>query len=260
MTKHRMADCDVIILCGGLGTRLKSVLSDRPKPMADIHGRPFLSILLDHWFRHGARRFIFCTGYMGDYIEAWVRSASDSYEATFVRDPYPLGTGGAMAQAFRVARSERLFVINGDSFCDVDPARLLRFHLMKRAQGTLVLARPDGRTDAGDVVVGHDDRVLSMVEKPGCGPTGYVNAGVYVFERSVDTLFPVPPAWSLEREFIPRLVSGPLYGFVTAGSLFDIGTPERLAAYADRMGACRTFLTSKEEKNENGTTHIHITQ
>lgn len=259
MTTRHMTDCDVIILCGGLGTRLKSVLSDRPKAMANIHGRPFLSFVLDHWFRHGARRFIFCIGYMGDYIEAWVRSAGDSYEALFVRDPYPLGTGGAMAQAFRVTRSQRVFVINGDSFCDVDPARLLHFHLMKRAQGTVVLARPDDRTDAGDVVLGQDDRVLSMVEKPGCGPRGYVNAGIYLFEQSVDTLFPVTPAWSLEREFIPRLVSGPLYGFVTASLLFDIGTPERLAAYADRMGACRTFLIPKEEKNENGTTHIRIT-
>src|SRR5690606_14612631 len=80
MTTRHMTDCDVIILCGGLGTRLKSVLSDRPKAMANIHGRPFLSFLLDHWFRHCARRFIFCTGYMGDYIEAWVRSAGDSYE------------------------------------------------------------------------------------------------------------------------------------------------------------------------------------
>lgn len=237
MTKSHVADCDVIILCGGFGTRLKSVLSDRPKPMADIHGRPFLSLLLEHWRRHGAHRFIFCTGYMGDSIEGWVRSAGDSYEAVFVRDPYPLGTGGAMAQAFRVTRSEQVFVVNGDSFCEVDPAPLLHFHLMKRAQGTLVLARPDARTDAGDVELGPDDRVLSMVEKPEHGPRGYVNAGVYVFERSVNALFPATPAWSLEREFIPRLVSGPLYGFVTASPLFDIGTPERLAAYADRMGA-----------------------
>ncbi|MBS0168858.1 MAG: NTP transferase domain-containing protein [Nitrospira sp.] len=239
MTQSSMADCDVIILCGGLGTRLKTVVSDRPKPMADIHGRPFLSFLIDHWLRYGARRFIFCTGHMGDLIETWVRSEGEAYQALFVRDPSLLGTGGAMAQAFAVARSQRVFVVNGDSFCEVDPVRLLRFHLMKRAQGTMVLASPDNRTDAGDVVLGQDDRVLSMVEKPGCGPRGYFNAGIYVFERTVSTLFPAATAWSLEREFIPRLVPESLYGFVTASPLFDIGTPERLAAFTDSMGACR---------------------
>lgn len=243
MSTGTVGNCDVIVLCGGLGTRLQPVVHDRPKPMADVHGKPFLSFLLDHWVRHGARRFIFSTGYMGDMIEAWVRAEGGSYQASFVRDPHPLGTGGALAQAFGVARSQRVFVVNGDSFCDVDPVRLLRFHLMKRAQGTLVLASPDDRTDAGDVVLGHDDRVLSMVEKPGRGPRGYFNAGVYVFERSVEKLFPAAQAWSLERGFIPRLVLESLYGFVTASPLFDIGTPERLAAFTDRMDACRTLQT-----------------
>lgn len=234
----RVEDCDVIILCGGLGSRLQSVVADRPKSMADIHGRPFLSFLLEHWVRHGARRFIFSTGYMGDQIESWVRAEGGLYQASFVRDPQPLGTGGALAQAFSVARSQRMFVVNGDSFCDVDPARLLRFHVMKRTQGTMVVTIPDDRCDAGNVVLGRDDRVLSMVEKPGRGTRGYFNAGVYVFEQSVETLFPETHVWSLEREFIPRVVSESLYGFVTASPLFDIGTPERLAVFTHRMGLC----------------------
>ena len=232
ITRH-MTDCDVIILCGGFGTRLQSVVSDRPKPMAEIHGRPFVSLLVEHFLRHGARRFIFSTGHFGDMIEDWFLRHRGAYEALFVRDPVPLGTGGALAHAMPLVRSNPFLVLNGDSFCEIDPERLLRFHTRKRAGATMTVTQTETREDTGAVALGEGDRVLSMVEKPGRRTTKYHNAGIYLFDRSVTTLFPETPAWSLERELLPHLVAHQLYGFVTASPLHDIGTPERLAHFRE---------------------------
>jgi len=229
----QFADCDVIILCGGFGTRLQSVVSDRPKPMAEIHGRPFVSLLVEHFLRHGARRFIFSTGHFGDMIEDWFLRHRGAYEALFVRDPVPLGTGGALAHAMPLVRSNPFLVLNGDSFCEIDPERLLRFHTRKRAGATMTVTQTETREDTGAVALGEGDRVLSMVEKPGRRTTKYHNAGIYLFDRSVTTLFPETPAWSLERELLPHLVAHQLYGFVTASPLHDIGTPERLAHFRE---------------------------
>ncbi|MBA5868782.1 MAG: NTP transferase domain-containing protein [Nitrospira sp. CR2.1] len=233
MTKSHVADCDVIILCGGFGTRLKSVLSDRPKPMADIHGRPFLSLIVDQFLRHGARRFIFSTGHFGEIVEQWFLCHGQGYETVFVRDPSPLGTGGALAAAMRLVRSNPFWVLNGDSLCELDPERLLQFHQRKQARATMAVTQADSRQDTGAVGLGEDDRVLSMVEKPRARTTQYQNAGIYLFDRSVSAHFPQSPSWSLEHELLPQLVSNQLYGFVTAGSLHDIGTPERLEQFRE---------------------------
>lgn len=239
-----VGDCDVIILCGGLGTRLRTVLNDRPKPMALIDGRPFVSLLVEHFVRHGARRFIFCTGHRGEMIEEWFERHRGSYDSLFVRDPFPLGTGGALAQAMALTRRNPVLVLNGDSFCEIDPTRLLRFHALKRARATIAVTHPDEREDTGSVELAADDRILSVVEKSGSGTTGYRNAGIYVFDRSVESLFPRNSPWSLERDLLPRLVAQGFYGFVTASALYDIGTPERLAHFRHIWKEASAYLPS----------------
>lgn len=228
-----LADCDVIILCGGFGTRLQSVVSDRPKPMADIYGRPFVSLIVEHFLRHGARRFIFGTGHRGEMIEDWFRRHQAGYETIFIRDPAPLGTGGALAQAMTAVRSNPFLLLNGDSLCEIDPERLLRFHALKRSRATIAVTRQEDRQDTGAVMLDEEDRVVSMVEKPHVRSSGYDNAGIYVFDQAIETLFPAKSPWSLERDLLPQLVSQGFYGFVTASSLHDIGTPERLAHFRD---------------------------
>ncbi|MBI4002396.1 MAG: NTP transferase domain-containing protein [Nitrospira defluvii] len=237
-----LGECDVIILCGGLGTRLQSVVQDRPKPMAEIHGRPFVSLIVEHFLRHGARRFIFSTGHRGEMIEEWFGRHGGSYETMFIRDPAPLGTGGALSQAMTLVRSNPVLVLNGDSLCEIDPERLLRFHALKRARATIAVTHQEERQDTGAVMLGEDDRVLSMVEKPRARITGYDNAGIYVFDRAIEPLFPANSPWSLERDLLPRLVTQGFYGFVTANSLYDIGTPERLARFRDVWQDASAYL------------------
>ncbi|MCC2641796.1 MAG: putative Nucleotidyl transferase [Nitrospira sp.] len=247
-----IGDCDVIILCGGLGTRLQALVRDRPKPMADIHGRPFIALIVEHLSRHGARRFIFSTGHRGDMIEDWFRHNKGAYETLFVRDPFPLGTGGALANAMKLSRSNPVLLLNGDSFCEVDPARLLRFHALKRARATIAVTKPDERQDAGAVVLDADDRVQSMVEKPRLPKMGYHNSGMYVLDRSVQSFFPRNDPWSLERDLLPSLTAQGFYGFVTASLLYDIGTPERLAQFRDGRQEAATYATTLSVRHERG--------
>lgn len=248
-----IGDCDVIILCGGLGTRLQAVMQDRPKPMAEIHGRPFVSLIVEHFARHGARRFIFSTGHRGDMIEDWFGHNRGGYDTLFIRDPFPLGTGGALAQAMTRARSNPVLLLNGDSLCEIDPSRLLRFHALKRARATIAVTEPDGRADAGAVVLAEDDRVQSMVEKPGMRTAGYHNCGIYVLDRSVESAFPLHSPWSLERDLLPRLIAQSFYGFVTANPLYDIGTPERLAHFRDSWKDAATYSTTALMHHELGS-------
>ncbi len=250
MTQSSMADCDVVILCGGLGSRLKTVVADRPKPMADIHGRPFLSLIVDHFIRHGAKRFIFSTGHLGDMIEDWFVRHGEGCETHFVRDPAPLGTGGALAATMSLVRSNPFWVLNGDSLCELNPERLLRFHQRKRALATMAVTQADERQDTGAVALGESDRVLSMVEKPLTQRGRYHNAGVYLFDRSISARFPKKPSWSLEQELFPELVAHQLYGFVTAGALHDIGTPERLAHFRETWTDMTSYFPMTEHRRQ----------
>ena len=149
----------------------------------------------------------------------------------FIRDPAPLGTGGALAQAVTAVRSNPFLLVNGDSLCEIDPERLLRFHALKRACATITVTRQEDRQDTGAVLLGEDDRVVSMVEKPRIRASGYDNAGIYVFDHAIESLFPTKSPWSLERDLLPQLVTQGCYGYVTASPLYDIGTPERLARF-----------------------------
>ena len=166
-------------------------------------------------------------------IEEWFGRHGGAYESIFIRDPAPLGTGGALARAMTAVRSNPVLVLNGDSLCELDPERLLRFHALKRACATITVTHREERQDTGAVMLGEDDRVLSMIEKPRTRGTGYDNAGMYVFDQAVEPLFPAHCPWSLERDLLPRLTTQGFYGFVTSSPLYDIGTPERLARFRD---------------------------
>jgi NDP-sugar pyrophosphorylase family protein len=158
-------------------------------------------------------------------------------QTAFSIESVPLGTGGAVRNALQQIATEHFYVLNGDSYCDVALSDLLRDHLAHRAAATLTAAPARGRNDAGTLRLDSEKRVLSFQEK---GPEAdaseqFINAGVYVFERRAFDGIPLGRV-SLEYDLIPRWVaSGECYGYVTAGEVFDIGTPERYARAQERL-------------------------
>lgn len=223
MTIQRPEDIDVLVLCGGLGKRLRKVVKDVPKPMADIGGRPFLDMLLRYVSDFGFRRFILCTGYMGEKVKQYFKD-QENMELYFSEEKEPLGTGGAVKNAEPYVKSKTFLVMNGDSICKMDLIDLLDFHQKREALASIALVESGAEADYGSVNIDGALRVLGFLEKK--KSAGYVNAGVYVFDRDLMELIP-DGACSLEYDVFPNILERNVYGYVTNCGLLDIGTPER---------------------------------
>ena len=222
---------EAVILVGGKGTRLQSVVKDRPKPMAKVAGRPFVEWLLLLLRAQDVRRVVFCTGYMAEAIEAHFGDGRQwKMEFTYSRDPGLLGTAGAVRYALAHLRSDRFLVLNGDSYCDVDTKRLEKVHAACGARATLWLAKADDCSRYGSVEIGPDGAVRAFHEKRSERRAGMINAGVYVLEREVVGTVPEGRAVSLEAEFFPTLIGHGLYAAVGDHPFLDIGTPEAYAS------------------------------
>lgn len=218
---------DVVILCGGLGTRLQPVLKDRPKPMAPINGRPFLDLVVDHILSHGFRRIVFCTGHHGNWIAQHVRRRTDC-ETIISQEATPLGTAGALRGCRSQLTTATTLVLNGDSLCRIDLQALLARHRHRQAVATMAVIPSNDRTDAGGVRMDELGWIRSFQEKHW---GTFLNAGIYAIQTHAIHLIPDSVPCSLERDVFPRLVDGRLYGYPCQVPLYDIGTPERLAAF-----------------------------
>jgi len=225
----QIASIDVLILCGGRGTRLQSVAPDRPKPMVEVDNKPFLDLLIDHVAAFGFKRFVLCAGHQAEVIESHYRDGRPGKTIRVSKEPQALGTAGAIQHAAPFVESDVFLAMNGDSFCRVDLTALVDSHLSSgEARATVALAPAGDASDYGGVAVSRSGRILSFDEKNPQAETDWINAGVYVFHRSMLRCIPPGQPVSLEKELFPDMVGQGLYGFKTDSELFDIGTPERL--------------------------------
>jgi len=230
-TEEKLPTTDVVILCGGLGTRLRAVVSDRPKSMALVGGRPFLEWWLYRLHNYGCRHVILCVGYMGGFIREYFGDGECiGLTLEYSEEEETLGTGGALRQGVSYCRSESILVLNGDSWCDVNLTELLEWHITKKAKGTLLLTRVDDPTRYGQVHVSQYSEILEFLEKSEAqASAGWVNAGAYIFSRHlVETISPGGVV-SLEREVLPSWVGQGLFGYRGKGQFVDIGLPESYA-------------------------------
>lgn len=221
-----LAGTPVAVLAGGLGTRLRPVVADRPKPLALVAGRPFLSYLLDDLADAGTRHVVLCTGHLGEMVE---QTCGDSYRGmklSYSRETQPLGTGGALRAAWPQLDADRVLVLNGDSLCNADLTELASRHAARANVASLVLTRVADTTRYGRIDTDQHGRVLQFVEKGAAAGPGWVNAGIYLFERAAVESIPAGRQVSLEREVFPRLIEQGCYAYRTGAPLLDIGTPE----------------------------------
>ncbi len=204
-----LSKIDVVILCGGLGTRIRNVTNDKiPKCLIDINGTPFLKRLVLHLMDQGFRRFIFCTGHKGVEVAQYAHNMlPEKCEKIISHEQIPLGTGGAVWKAMRFIKSEYFFIMNGDTFCSVDFKIFVRQSIYKLERGVAV--------GLGVLVNGLDT----------------INSGIY-FANNV-ALYSELNDWgkrsSLEKEVFPPLIGTPCYDFEVADEeniFIDIGTLE----------------------------------
>lgn len=225
-----LADIPAVILAGGLGTRLRSAVPDRPKCLAPINGRPFLAWLLDYLSDAGVRRAVLCTGYLGAMVQEAFGSRYGQLSLWYSQEPAPLGTGGALRAALDQTEASTWLVLNGDSLCRADLAAFLQRHRAQASQLSLLLTHVPDTGRFGRVVCDAAGRIVRFVEKGHEAGPGWINAGVYLIERRVIESIPPQQAVSLEREVFPRWIGCGLYGHCAAGEFLDIGTPESFAS------------------------------
>ena len=232
-----LAGVTAAILAGGLGTRLRSVMADRPKVLADVLGRPFLAYPLDHLQAAGVRRVVLCTGYKGEQVQAAFGDAYGSLFLAYSHETSPLGTGGALRAALPLFDSDPVLVLNGDSFCETDLRVFWNWHCAREAEATLLLTKVSDTTRYGQVVVDAHDHILRFDEKaPGTGP-GWINAGIYLIRRTLAQTIPTSRAVSLERETFPAWIGHALCAHRSEGRFLDIGTPETYATADQFFGS-----------------------
>jgi D-glycero-alpha-D-manno-heptose 1-phosphate guanylyltransferase len=217
---------EAIILAGGLGTRLKSVLPDLPKCMAPVNGKPFLSYIIDYYLQQGTERFIFSLGYKHAVISEWVKKQYPSLKVEFVIENEPLGTGGAIQYAVEKAKGKDILILNGDTFFEVTLQALSDYHKRSGSACTLSLKPMKNFERYGVIEMEEDGRIKSFKEKK-YYTEGLINAGVYVLNTGRFRQQRRPAKFSFEKDYLELSFSSmPMYGFVQDGYFIDIGIPE----------------------------------
>lgn len=215
---------EAIILAGGFGTRLRQVVPDLPKPMAPIAGRPFLGILLDSLARKGFGRVVLSLGFMADKIFNHFGDHYAGMELIHVVEDQPLGTGGAVRLAMSQCHENHVFVFNGDTFLDLEVDAVEQH--WRRHRHAIIVGREVPDTVRYGRLLTSKGKVIGFTEKNVAGP-GLINAGCYVFSRGQLDAFPLHAPFSLEANYLAKVVSEtPIDVFVTAGQFIDIGVPE----------------------------------
>ncbi|WP_025847907.1 nucleotidyltransferase family protein [Paenibacillus ehimensis] len=216
---------EAIVLAGGFGTRLKNIVSDVPKPMAPIGETPFLSFILEYLFRNGVQKVILSTGYKHDVIESYFGIKYKRMDLIYSVENQPLGTGGAIKLALNKTETQDVFVLNGDTFFQVDLNSLYQFHQNKRAKITLSLKALRNFDRYGTVTV-KSDKVASFHEKKST-LSGIINGGVYLVNKECFNNLDFPQKFSFETDFLEPYVNKiDFYGYMSDGYFIDIGVPE----------------------------------
>ncbi len=226
------------ILAGGKGSRLRPCVSDRPKVLAEVGKRGFLSYLLDQLADAGFSSVILLTGYMGDQVRATLGQAYKGMKLGYCREEQPLDTAGALHGAMHLLNSDPVLVMNGDSYCEADLGPFIAWHRAVGAEVSMLMAQVRDTSRFGQVRVDELGRVLAFEEKSNGGGPGWINAGIYLICRPLLELIPAARPVSLEKEMFPKWVSRRFYGCRNSGRFIDIGTPESYSA-AQKFFECK---------------------
>lgn len=226
---------DAFVLAGGLGTRLRAVVSDQQKILAPVAGRPVIARLLHQLAEAGIRRAVLGVGHGAAQVRG---SLGDSYgpmSLEYSEETEPQGTAGALRHARPLLRSDPVLVLNGDSYVEANLAAFLAWHRARGGVASVLLATIPDPSRYGSVYADARGRVTAFLEKarPKGGPApalpAAINAGVYLLARSVIDRLGERTPLSLERDVFPSLVGAGLYAYPGGGRFIDIGTPESYA-------------------------------
>jgi D-glycero-alpha-D-manno-heptose 1-phosphate guanylyltransferase len=219
---------EMLILAGGFGTRLQSVVNDVPKPMAPVSGRPFLEYLLNYWIDQGVRRFVLSVGYKGEYIKEYFGTCHKDAEISYVHESKPLGTGGAVRMAFQetVWKGDYILLANGDTWFECDLRVLNQAAYQHGKPVTMALKAVEHNDRYGGVTIDDGGLIYAFgaIDKNNC----LINAGCYLLEAKAlsEFLRTCPEQCSFEEDLLKPLADVNQIASSLQNSIFlDIGIP-----------------------------------
>ena len=217
-----------VILCGGLGTRLRPLTYDIPKPMIPFGDKPFLQILIDYFKAQGVEKFVFCTGHLHEQIEKHFGDGSQlGVEIVHSVELEPLGTGGALLNS-RHLLDEQFFFAFGDSYLPLELRHLTRVQKESNALGVITVYMNNDKIASNNVRIMPDGRVQDYIKKNPPTSMNGLEAGLSLFNKNILNHAP-GRIFSLEEAIFPKLINpGKLFGLLTNQRFYDIGTPDGL--------------------------------
>lgn len=217
---------ECIVLAGGLGTRLRSVVADKPKCMAPLGDHPFLYYLLQYLHKQGITHAVLSLGYLSEQVISWCNSTPLPLRVSFTVEPEPLGTGGGILHALPALEGKEAFIVNGDTYFDVDLAAFSQFHHDRQSRLSLALKPMQQFDRYGSIELDATQRISAFHEKQFC-TAGLINGGIYLTNTDFLHSLSLPEKFSFEKEVLePGAAAGHLYGFVSDTYFIDIGIPE----------------------------------
>lgn len=232
MTTHSawQENTTALILAGGLGTRLRSVVGTQPKVIAEVNERPFLTYILDLLSKTGIRKVILCVGYQAEQVVQTIGPSYDDMAIEYSKETEPLGTGGALRNSMSLIKTPYCLILNGDSYCSFDYTDLFNFHIQNQSTATIALVEVEDASRYGLIKLGPDNQIIGFQEKqPNAGP-GLINSGIYLVNSKSILAIPENRKCSLEQEVFPSWIGKSFFGYPCQAKIFiDIGLPSSFA-------------------------------
>jgi D-glycero-alpha-D-manno-heptose 1-phosphate guanylyltransferase len=239
---------EAIILAGGLGTRLRSVVSDLPKCMAPVNGIPFINFVITYLSNEGVEKIILSLGYKSEIVVEYITRTFPGTRIEFVIEDKPLGTGGATRLACSKAEGDNVLVLNGDTLFNIDLKRLSQFHIEKNADFSVALKEMKQFSRYGTVEVDNDQAITAFREKSYC-EKGFINGGVYALNKRSFLLENTPEVFSFEQDFLEENVQKKRFFGIDFDYYFiDIGVPEDYKRFTEDYN----FILAKSKYEKQG--------
>ncbi len=216
---------EAVVLAGGLGTRLRSVVSEIPKPMAPIGDQPFLAYVLTYLASYEVRHVVLSVGYKHEVIKDYFGEEYKGIQLTYAVEEEPLGTGGGIKNALSYIKGESAFLLNGDTFFEVNLDHLSSRFVLQQSDLTMSLKEME-KFDRYGVVTFQDNRINGFADKKYCDH-GWINGGVYIMKTNLFENLGLPVKFSFETDFLEKFVGKMRFiSFLATDFFIDIGIPE----------------------------------
>jgi mannose-1-phosphate guanylyltransferase len=227
-----------VVLVGGFGTRLRPLTETVKKELLPLVDRPILDHTLDRLVRHGVTEVVMSSPYLEETFHPFIEARKAHPRITWVTEPAPLGTGGAIVNTLPSVGDEPFFALNGDICTDLDLTAMRAFHDAHGSAVTIAMHHVDDARAFGLIDTDADARVLAFREKPADPIPGDINAGTYILDPTVLHAWTPDHEISIEREIFPTVIEAgrPVYGFLADAYWMDLGTPDKyLQAHFDML-------------------------